>query len=265
MRYVRYVAVGMLVGLFFVRLGGAQDAVLTTSAQGADMDGDGVPDATDNCVQVPNAGQEDADGDVLGDACEAFSSMYDTDGDGYSDINETGAPLCIGGNQDSFDDSLVNDGCPTLGVAETVCTGSADDDGDARVNDGCPQGGLFSEGEFNIGTNHRARCGVGFEPHPSLAWPSDLKSGGIPDSTDRVNINDVTTMIAPTPSLNTRPGQPGYDERMDFVPGPQVGTAWISIGDLTALFASSSGFPPMFGGAKAFNGPTCTAHPVYGD
>ncbi len=39
-----------------------------------DTDSDGVPDLLDNCSQVANPGQEDADGDTIGDACDAASA-----------------------------------------------------------------------------------------------------------------------------------------------------------------------------------------------
>ena len=35
-----------------------------------DTDVDGVPDDTDNCPSVSNPGQEDLDGDAVGDACD---------------------------------------------------------------------------------------------------------------------------------------------------------------------------------------------------
>ncbi len=50
----------------------------------ADTDGDGVNDDDDNCVDDSNPGQEDCDGDGVGDACSEPCPV-DTDGDGVND------------------------------------------------------------------------------------------------------------------------------------------------------------------------------------
>ena len=49
------------------------DAAVATPdmMQAADEDGDGVPDANDNCRNAENADQTDTDNDGLGDACDA--------------------------------------------------------------------------------------------------------------------------------------------------------------------------------------------------
>ena len=70
---------------------------------GADSDNDGWPDINlncsdpsctqDNCVDVPNSGQEDADNDNVGDVCDncpnvANSEQEDSDGNGVGDACE---------------------------------------------------------------------------------------------------------------------------------------------------------------------------------
>jgi hypothetical protein len=101
---------------------------------------------------------------------------------------------------------------------------------------------------------------VGVEAAPSASWPSDLISGSIPNSTDKITIGDLTTFLAGPAGrrLDTSPGHASFDSRWDLVPGRGLFGTWINVSDLTALLAGTSGTPAMFGGAKAFNGPVCT-------
>ena len=43
-----------------------------------DSDGDGVTDGSDNCPTIINAGQEDADNDTIGDACDPEGTEIST-------------------------------------------------------------------------------------------------------------------------------------------------------------------------------------------
>jgi MYXO-CTERM domain-containing protein len=71
----------------------------------ADFDGDGVPDAHDNCIQVANADQGDADGDSIGDACD-----MDDDGDGLADEDDN-CPFVANPDQADRDGNGVGDLC----------------------------------------------------------------------------------------------------------------------------------------------------------
>ncbi len=64
---------------------------------GTDRDGDGVPDASDNCPDTANADQGDLDGDGLGNACDP-----DDNGDGFIDGTNVAGGGCTCLTQDDL-------------------------------------------------------------------------------------------------------------------------------------------------------------------
>lgn len=80
----------MIVGELPVNDGAVDSLPLDAApdAPSADRDGDGVPNATDNCPDVANADQADEDADTLGDVCDPCppsTTNTDTDNDGVGD------------------------------------------------------------------------------------------------------------------------------------------------------------------------------------
>jgi hypothetical protein len=75
----------------------------------SDLDGDGIPDVTDNCPSDENPDQLDTDEDSVGDACDNCPTttnfdQQDRDGDGIGDAceardtgDEERGPFCGGG------------------------------------------------------------------------------------------------------------------------------------------------------------------------
>jgi parallel beta-helix repeat protein len=75
-----------------------------------DSDGDGIPNARDNCPATPNADQVDTDGDGLGNACDP-----DDDNDGVADPSDNCA-LVPNADQSDIDGDGIGDACdPTPG------------------------------------------------------------------------------------------------------------------------------------------------------
>ena len=109
---------------------GSQNWFQVTS-EPPDGDGDGTPDASDNCVDIPNADQADGDTDGVGDVCDNCPSdsnpgQEDRHSDGIGDA-------CDDPDGDGVVDSI--DLCPDAPDADQA---DGDGDGIGTACDNCP-------------------------------------------------------------------------------------------------------------------------------
>jgi hypothetical protein len=133
-----------------------------------DTDADGVADANDNCPNVPNPDQADADGDHVGDACDPCT---DLDGDGFGDpgfpANTCGLDNCPGTpNADQSDQD--HDGIGDL------CDPCNDVDGDG----------------FGVSAGFPQTCGLDNCPTIANADQADNDQDGLGDVCDPDDDND---------------------------------------------------------------------------
>jgi len=84
-------------------------AIYRHVASGPDGDGDGVPDAADNCPAVPNPWQDDADQDGAGDKCDT-TYVFDSDLDGVMDAQDN-CPYRANTDQADLDGDGMGDVC----------------------------------------------------------------------------------------------------------------------------------------------------------
>jgi hypothetical protein len=220
-----------------------------------DDDNDGLPDGnggeTGACRTV-----SDCDGDFLGDWPEYLRSAC---------LNMTVANNA-GANPDG--DALFTYGEALIGTDPCTSTTGAnfntDQDGDGYLS--APERYIDDAGltistnnpiDTIVGTDPLNRCGSGVIPAPSDAWPSDFASGGLPNSTDKITLTDITSFTALPRKLGTSPSTQNFIRRWDVVPGPGLFGTYINLNDLTALINGTTGSPPMFG-ERAFNGDVCS-------
>lgn len=191
------------------------DPTPITSA--TDPDADGFTNRQDNCALVANATQADPDADGIGSACDTVATAPD------GHLHE----VCSIAN--------VNVGAagtpPTLTCPEFAL--DMDSDGFARTI------------EQWVGTGAQDSCG-------NDGWPADLYSIG-PSAND-LDVQDLTSFLAPVRRLDTGPGDLNYSVRWDLLPGAGLFAKAINVQDLTALLVL---YAPMHEGIRSFNGPPC--------
>jgi hypothetical protein len=83
-------------------------------------------------------------------------------------------------------------------------------------------------------------------------WPADLIGGAF--SGNKINVQDLATFLGPVRHLNTDIGANPGNVRWDLVPGGGALPDDINIIDMANIVALA---PPMLGGARALNGPSC--------
>lgn len=103
--------------------------LLLNSNNVPDLDGDGIPDTSDNCPNTPNANQANNDGDAFGDVCDP-----DDDNDGMSDTFENMNGLDPFDPNDA-DEDADNDGLSNLGEANAGTDPNAPDSDNDGLGD----------------------------------------------------------------------------------------------------------------------------------
>ena len=199
-------------------------------------------------------------GNNLGVASVTIS--VDTDGDGIADdveiacgsnpLNGSSIPERIDGVYAGADDDL------DTAIDEALPAGATNFDCDRDGYSGSAENHVYNPNTLGDQDPCGSNTVPPTVPATPIGWPADLQGGGIPDSTNNVNVLDLTSFLAPVAYLNSNVGSNPGDRRWDLVPGAGFFAFTINVEDLINLIIVA---PPMIGGVRAFNGPSCPFPP----
>jgi hypothetical protein len=179
------------------------------SPASSDRDSDGIADDTDNCPDTGNAGQEDGDGDGLGNACDVNSFAPGVGSEAADTVGNEGNTLATSG---SFTDP---DGGGTVAISKVSGNGTVVDNGDGTWSWSLPttdngSGTVVVEaddGEHPPATDSFQWSAANVAPSLSATAPSD---GALYQVNANVNLSasfsDAGTSDSHTCSINWENG-----------------------------------------------------------
>jgi hypothetical protein len=142
----------------------------TATVDPNDLDGDGVPNADDNCPGAANRTQVDADDDGLGNPCDDTPFGGDADSDGVPDAFDNCVSVANSGQADADRDGIGD-----------ACDEPADTDGDgiADAADNCSH--IANADQLDTDGDG---IGNACDRHPGVPSGQDRDSDGVTDEID---------------------------------------------------------------------------------